>query len=551
MVKLFKNSLVFLLTATLLSSVVFVNTAHAETLEKVYCQATIDDDFTDNEILIITMPFANYKEYIPEDFANINCIGIEELSCNIKEDDLCRTIELTIEGHSKQNVLEAIDILESRNDIYCAQPNYIYQNTILDSQIPDMANNVNISPSSIANQSWISLIELNNAWDTVLENNSNNDIIRIGVVDGVIDTDHTYLREYFNTELTTEIISITGGNGNGHGTKVAGVIVSTLGAFNGEFNDCTNDIELVSLVTQYAGTTSGNSSCYATAINLAGSEQYDIDILNMSLDAGNDYDEAIKCAILNYDGLIVCAAGNRNIDLDNAPEEDQVYPAYYNYYSNVISVGASSTTTNSYDQTVEIKYPTSNYGYIGVDIFAPGNSIQTTAPNNLFDTISETSSAAPIVTGVAALMLKTNPNLKPDEIKVILNEIGNDDSSSWICYSKGRINAYQAVTHALSTDHINRNSNYDGVEDIDCSTCGYTTLTHNYVYSRLIGNIDVHRVQCLRCGDYYYEGHDWVRILDTFQCTKCNIVVSDGNVPEIMTTPPPANDLNGDPDETE
>ncbi len=540
--KLLKNALAIFLTATILNTVIFVNTAHAESLEKVYCQATMDDDFTDNEILIITMPFANFKEYNVEDFESINCINIEEISYNIKENVLCRIIELTIDGHNKQNVLEAIKILEDRNDIYSAQPNYIYQDSTIDTALPAAANNSDISPETIAVQSWMSLIELTDAWN--IASNSNNNDIKIGIVDGIIDTDHTYLSGYFNDDLTYNIINNYGEDIIGHGTKVAGVIVSVLGAFNGESNDCTSGIELVSFVTQYPGGFSGNSSCFVTAINAAGSSQYNIDILNMSVDAGNDYDEAIKCAIMNFSGLIVCAAGNGDVNLDESTEEDQVYPAYYNYLPNVISVGASTTTVNLWDNIVEIKYHTSNYGSIGVDLFAPGDNIQTTASNNDFTTISETSSATPIVTGVAALMLKVNPNLRPDEIKHILctEDIGTDrydgNDEKFVCYSEGRLNAKKAVNHASTDPHMHRGMAYDGIEDFCCDTCDYIVENHSWRYIASISNA-MHTAICRRCGAEFDEGHDWESLISGgYRCRKCLKTSNDSFVPGIMGLPP-------------
>lgn len=96
-----------------------------ETIEKIYCNATLEDDFADNEILIVLMPEYNTKAYTATDFSEIDCTELEELSINVKPGALGKIFLLTIPGHSKQNVLDAIKLLEKRPDIYSAEPNHI------------------------------------------------------------------------------------------------------------------------------------------------------------------------------------------------------------------------------------------------------------------------------------------------------------------------------------------------------------------------------------------------------------------------------------------
>lgn len=53
-------------------------------IEKSYCTATIDEEFADNEILIVLMPNYNAKTYTTNDFKEIGCIEMEELTVGIK-----------------------------------------------------------------------------------------------------------------------------------------------------------------------------------------------------------------------------------------------------------------------------------------------------------------------------------------------------------------------------------------------------------------------------------------------------------------------------------
>lgn len=72
--------------------------------------------------------------------------------------------------------------------------------------------------------------------------------------------------------------------------------------------------------------------------------------------------------------------------------------------------------------------------------------------------MSGTSMAAPVVTGVIALMLQANPNLTTDKIKEILSEtsikdsfVGTGNDNTW---GAGKVNAYGAVQKAIESTPI-------------------------------------------------------------------------------------------------
>ena len=78
--------------------------------------------------------------------------------------------------------------------------------------------------------------------------------------------------------------------------------------------------------------------------------------------------------------------------------------------------------------TVQLDYPQdwataasfSNYGVHSVDLFAPGTRIFTLAPGDRTESADGTSLAAPVVSGVAALLLSYFPDLTPMEVRDIL-----------------------------------------------------------------------------------------------------------------------------------
>lgn len=124
--------------------------------------------------------------------------------------------------------------------------------------------------------------------------------------------------------------------------------------------------------------------------------------------------------------------------------------------SNWIEVGASA-----YKSDEDLKASFSNYGKHSVDVFAPGFMINSTTPGSKYEEFDGTSMAAPVVSGLAALLLSYYPELKPSEVKDIimksvvkvnhkvkyLNEKGVSVRVPFtdICISGGIVNAYNAL----------------------------------------------------------------------------------------------------------
>lgn len=142
-------------------------------------------------------------------------------------------------------------------------------------------------------------------------------------------------------------------------------------------------------------------------------------VINMSfhIASNTSMNEAIEYAYSNGVNL-VAASGNQSNNSIN-------YPASH---SMVIAVGAIDNTNHRSDF--------SNFG-TGLDIVAPGKDIYSTYLNNGYVTSSGTSFSTPQVVGAVALMLSTNPNLTPLEVKNIIVATAqklNDytfDSNNW------------------------------------------------------------------------------------------------------------------------
>ena len=108
-------------------------------IDKVYCTATIDDDFTDENVIVMLNRETSRKlaDYTPEDFPEIECVRVYDLlsysTAKYREIAAAggvipyyyQTLCITLAEPGKQNVLDAIKALEQRDDIYLAEPDYI------------------------------------------------------------------------------------------------------------------------------------------------------------------------------------------------------------------------------------------------------------------------------------------------------------------------------------------------------------------------------------------------------------------------------------------
>ena len=206
-----------------------------------------------------------------------------------------------------------------------------------------------------------------------------------------------------------------------HGTHVAGIIAQIRGNDLGG-DGVSNNVEILTVRAVPDGDE------YDKDIALA--IRYAVDngakIINGSF--GKSFSphkqwvyDAIKYAA-KKDVLIVHAAGNDGYNIDenkniNYPNDSQ--DNIKEFANNVITIGAIN---KQYGETVVAGF--SNFGKINVDVFAPGEEIYATVPNNKYKYLQGTSMAAPNAAGVAALIRSYYPKLKAVQVKQILMDSG-------------------------------------------------------------------------------------------------------------------------------
>lgn len=265
------------------------------------------------------------------------------------------------------------------------------------------------------------------------------------------------------------------GNGNpqsrsedeSHGTHVAGIIGAERNNGKGA-NGVANNVAIMSI----RAVPNGDEYDKDIALGIRYAVDNGAKVINGSF--GKSFSpkaewvyDALKYAA-KKDVLFVHAAGNDGANLDDPNEPNFPNDAVNNgpeIADNVITVGALASKYGS-----EMLADFSNYGDINVDVFAPGDDIYSTLPNNKYDFMGGTSMAAPGVAGVAALIRSQYPNLSASQVKkIIMNsglpikakvilggEAGKIASLDEISTSGKIVNAYNALLMAegVSTGKI-------------------------------------------------------------------------------------------------
>ena len=208
---------------------------------------------------------------------------------------------------------------------------------------------------------------------------------------GIDDDQNGYVDDYYGVNIVAG--KGNGDDDNGHGTHVAGIIAAqdnNLGTVGIAYN--------VKIMPIKAAMASGylHQSDIAKAILYA--YENGAEIINMSFGG-------TACSIAVQDALetaytrcvLVASAGN-----DGSPNQGMYavpsYPAALTYVLGVMSVdqtGRESGFSN---------YDVIAFNSIEYELYAPGDSIMSTLPNNRYGQLSGTSMAAPVVSAMAAIL---------------------------------------------------------------------------------------------------------------------------------------------------
>ena len=251
-----------------------------------------------------------------------------------------------------------------------------------------------------------------------------------------------------------------------HGTNVAGVMIARP----------TSDTSMIGvaydakLMIAKAFDITGNAEADDIAKAIVYSVLNGAKVINMSF--GDNYPsqivyDAIRFAY--YSGcILVSSSGNNGWNLPHYPSD----------YPEVISVGGSDETGK--------RWSFGNYGPY-VDLIAPARNIYTTDVGKSYKRTNGTSVAAPHVSGIAAILLELNNNLKIDDIKTILQMTAfqdKDDYDAWYFYGAGVLDAARAVDN-IYTGKVRFNSpSFDYIFDRTTDSLNINATISNPLFDR-------------------------------------------------------------------
>ena len=249
------------------------------------------------------------------------------------------------------------------------------------------------------------------------------------VPDNGVDDDHNgFVDDVHGADLTTTAAQQRLADDNGHGTHVAGIVAAAANGTGVVGVAPRARIMTVKVMdAQGVGTTGGvaDGIRYAAANGAR--------IINLSLGAQAPdprMDEAIAAAGA-AGALVVAAAGNDGRDIDARPSYPAAIPA-----PNLLAVAA--TTPDNGRGIASF----SNYGALAVQLAAPGDQILSTSSTGGYQLESGTSMAAPMVSGVAALMASANPRLDGVQLRALLLQ---NATHSQLPVAAGYVDALRSV----------------------------------------------------------------------------------------------------------
>lgn len=332
----------------------------------------------------------------------------------------------------EEDILDAIgDIEENQDDeepknIEIIEP--IDRTTVNDEfKLKDINqnNNVTVNDPGYKYEWYIPYTQADKAWSLINPKKE----VKVAVLDTGVDYTHPDLTNRVDIEDGYNFVNNNYDimDDNGHGTHISGIISAQ--ANNGVgLVGITGNLDVKILPVKVL-----DESGYGETINIVKGILYAVengaDIINLSLGV-QEKSELIAKAIdyaKSKGVFVVAAAGNDNENSDNfSPAGD----------------GAFTVSAMNYDYR---KAYFSDYGN-SIKVAAPGVQILSTVPGG-YEAWDGTSMAAPIVSGIAAMLKAENPDLSPSQMEEILQDTATDimyegrDQAS----GNGLINAYDAI----------------------------------------------------------------------------------------------------------
>lgn len=293
--------------------------------------------------------------------------------------------------------------------VLLVEPNYKYKKAYLPKE------------PSYSRQWYLPKLQLPEAWDKTKGSSK----ITVAVIDGGVQKDHPDLKG----KIVSPYNAVNGSSSydpDEHATHVAGIIAGSFNKYG--IAGIAPKVKIMPINVFQGDQARADTVIRAIYYAVA----HHADVINMSL--GDDsYSYLLESATKYAKSkgvVLVAAAGNSSTFLP-------MYPA-----ASEGVIGVSATDRN--DRIASF----SNYGNY-IDLAAPGVDIYSSIAGSTYASYDGTSMAAPMVSGIAALVRTKNPFLSPSQVETILKKSTIDlGSRGWDeDFGYGRIDAYKAVSN--------------------------------------------------------------------------------------------------------
>lgn len=374
-----------------------------------------------------------------------------------------KSVEQLFKG-SKWHTILLEDDVDTEEAVKYLHKLDVFETVDYDYVMKSDSDTVDISGNTYAEDlTYLDTMGVKNGWEHNANNNKypggSADVV-IAIIDTGVDYNHIDLRN--NIWVNSAEIPGNGidddGNGyvddvngwdcvgndndpmddNGHGTHVAGIAAAE--------NNKTGTVGVAyncKIMCLKAGNSSGyfNNSDIAEAIRYA--YMNGASVINMSF-GGYSISIAVEDALMDAYNQCVLVAAAGNDGICNQPGcclvADPCYPAALPYVIGVMSCNANGTKISTFSN-----FDHNPYNSLEYEVYACGEQIPSTWPNNKYATLSGTSMACPVVAGIAAVLRSTYPDREVYSNKYIQSQIVNTGTKGIMTHTVA--NLYEALTY--------------------------------------------------------------------------------------------------------